>query len=467
MIISSGITIGNGITFQEVPGDPYWSSVTTLLSADKTTPPANNNTFLDSSGTVSVTRQGNTTQGSFNPFNSYSAGSLYLDGNGDYLNVASNAAFNLTGDFTIEYWFYDDGSNLNYPTIVSNATGWTLGSFGMRYNNLQEGKISVHWNGAGDPFIATTSTYATKTWYHVAFTRSGSTCILWVNGVNRGSGTYSAALNLSFGGLNVGWSAWDGAQGYYKGYVSNLRVVNGTALYTSTFTPSTTPLTAVSGTSLLLSGTNAGVSDSSASTDLETVSNSSLSTSVVKYGNTSIAFNGSSDYLLSKPSSALEFGSGDFTIEFWWYRTANGRQALYHGSFGTDWSLGIDFSSVGTSTIGIWASSNGTSWNLVNADSGGNGIGSIVIPLNTWTHIAYVRNGTNWYSFVNGVRDRNLSGISGTVVNRTSSQKAIGAWFSVPAMATASGYIADFRVTKGVARYTTNFSVPTQPYPQN
>jgi hypothetical protein len=63
--------------------------------------------------------------------------------------------------------------------------------------------------------------------------------------------------------------------------------------------------------------------------------------------------------------------------------------------------------------------------------------------------------------FVNGNRDLNLTGISGTIVNRATSQKSIGSWWSTGSMSQASGYMDDFRITKGYARYTSNFTAPT------
>jgi hypothetical protein len=215
-----------------------------------------------------------------------------------------------------------------------------------------------------------------------------------------------------------------------------------------------------------LNGTTGGIIDSSGVTQFETLGDAKLNAAFTKFsGKTSIALDGTGDYLLSPPNVNLEFGSGDFTIEFWWYPIATTRQALYHGSFGSDWSVGIDYSGPGTQKMGIWASSNGTSWNLINADSGGNGIGTTTVTQNAWNHIAYVRNGTTWMLFVNGNRDLNLTGLSGTIPNRATSQKAIGAWWSTASIAQASGYISDFRITK-YARYTANFTPATSAFKQ-
>jgi hypothetical protein len=172
----------------------------------------------------------------------------------------------------------------------------------------------------------------------------------------------------------------------------------------------------------------------------------------------------SNNFLTTAATSALEFGSGNFTIEFWWYPTSTTRQALYHASYGTDWSVGIDFNGTGVQSIGIWASSNGTNWNLLNADPGGNAVGTLIVNQNAWNHFAYVRNGTTWQSYLNGVLDKNLTGISGTIASRSGSGKAIGAWWNTTAMSTATGYLSNFRIITGQAIYTAAFTPTNRPF---
>jgi hypothetical protein len=284
---------------------------------------------------------------------------------------------------------------------------------------------------------------------------------LYLNGANVGTATNSDNLTASV--FSVGANN-DGTEPF-AGYISDVRVIKGQALYTTPFAPSNTPLQSVQNTIYLANGTSGGIYDSAAVDALETVGDAKISTAVTKFsGGTSIYLDGTGDYLLAEPTPNLELGSGDFTIEFWLYRVGTGRMALYHGSFGADYSIGIDLSSVTANTIGIWASSNGSSWNLLNADTGGNGIGTIAVTQNTWTHIAFVRSGTTWMTFIDGVRDKNVTGVSGSIVNRATYPKAIAAWFSSGSMAQLNGYISDFRVTKGYARYTSTFTPPTTPF---
>jgi hypothetical protein len=116
--------------------DPNFNQTTLLLHGDGTNG-AQNNTFLDSStNTFTITRNGNTTQGTFSPF-SVAEGewSNYFDGSGDYLTIASQSALALgTGDFQISYWVYPTVFSSNephimwvtagdYPALFSNASG--------------------------------------------------------------------------------------------------------------------------------------------------------------------------------------------------------------------------------------------------------------------------------------------------------------------------------------------------------
>ena len=106
----------------------------------------------------------------------------------------------------------------------------------------------------------------------------------------------------------------------FKGYISDARLVNGTCVYTGNFTPPAVPLTAISGTNLLLNFTNAGIYDSAMMNNAITVGAAQISTAQYKFGSSSISFNGTTSYLSNLNNSLnYAFGSGDFTIEFWLY----------------------------------------------------------------------------------------------------------------------------------------------------
>jgi hypothetical protein len=459
-----------------VPSDPFFEYVTMLLPGNGTNG-GQNNTFLDSStNNFTITRNGNTTQGTFSPYGSN--WSNYFNGaaepSTDRLRITNTSALNLgSGDFTIECWWFSSKTLSDYAVQFAQLFGKGSG------NGVETGSwaLAVYQSKI---YFATSAinlqgsiNVTANTWNHFAVTRSGTTVRTFVNGVLDVSGSSSQDLTNNVMTFAIGDRSPNNQFGQYpfNGYISNVRTVVGTAVYTSNFTPSTTPLTAVSGTSLLTCADNRFIDDSTNNygftiNGTPSVQRFSPFNPTASYATATIGgsgyFDGVGDYLTAPATSNLEFGSGDFTIEFWWYTTLSSRQALYHGSFGTDWSIGIDCTS---QKIGIWASSNGTSWNLINADPGGNGVGTITLPVNSWNHIAYVRSGTTWSLYVNGVRDLNLTGISGSIVDRASSQKGIGVWWSAGVTpGPTTGYISNFRVLKGTALYSgATYTVPTAP----
>jgi hypothetical protein len=172
-----------------------------------------------------------------------------FNGTSQYLTVVSNAAFGYgTGDFTIEFWLYLNTTALQ--TIVSNL----LTVSGLQPYMYYSGTNLVYWT-AGVARI-TGSALSTNVWYHVAVTKASSNTKLFVNGTQSGS-TYADSNDYGTSNpVTVGqyWTTYPGTiatANYLNGSISNLRIVKGTALYTANFAVPSTPLTAVTGTSLL------------------------------------------------------------------------------------------------------------------------------------------------------------------------------------------------------------------------
>jgi hypothetical protein len=446
--------------------DAQFNYVTMLLHGDGTNG-AQNNTFLDSStNNFTITRNGNTTQGSFSPYGSN--WSNYFNGSSDYLSLGTSTNLALgAGDFTIEVWLSVTAYNASTSNIFEwRSAGGTPSNIPTLYLSASGVPIFYASVGAG-ALITGSSAVALNTWTHLAIVRNGSTVTMYLNGTSVGSATNSADLGTQSFYIND-------PQGTFRhnGYFSNVRIVKGTAVYTGSFTPSTTPLTAITNTQLLTCQSNRFIDNSTNAFAITVTGTPSVQRfnpfgTATAYDTSVIGgsgyFDGSGDYLLTPATSALEFGSGDFTLEFWFYVRSIDRQALYAGSFGIDWSIGIDYSSVSANqTIGVWASSSGSSWNLLNADGGGNGIGTITLKQNAWNYIVYQRSGNTWSTYINGVRDVNVT-VSGTIVDRSSYQKAIGAWWSAGAMGTANGYISGFRAGKTAVYSGTTMTVPIAP----
>ena len=441
---------------------------TSLLTL-QTNVPQNNNQFFDTStNNFTVTRNGNTTQGSFNPFVSTypyavatNGGSAYFDGTGDYLTVPDSTAFTLgANDFTIECWV--NASNTSSPMIAAQTdSALSVLSF---YIIISSGAFQCVLQDASSAYKVISGTggsIVANTWCHVAFVRNGNTARAYVNGVQKGTVDVTGfTVRNSADVFGVGGGgAYTGNP--YAGYISNFRLVNGTCLYPSgtTFTPPTAPLTAVTNTALLLGMSNGAIYDNTMLNNLETVANAQISTSVFKYGTGSMKFNGTTDYLPTPAKTAFALGSGDFTIEMWVYQTAS-QNAYIAGQIdaavtaaSSAWYMYI--TSGGIPLFGAYSS---TTQLLA--------ISGIGVSTNAWTHIAAVRDGTNLRIYVNGVQGVAPTAISTVSINTSSNSLAVGRageYVTSP----FNGYIDDFRFTKGICRYPsgTTFTPPTAAFP--
>jgi hypothetical protein len=152
---------------------------------------------------------------------------------------------------------------------------------------------------------------------------------MYINGVSVATGT--ASSNFTSTTLSIG-SRYALAGNWFtlNGYLSNIRYTN-TAVYSSTFTPSTTPLTAISGTKLLTAQSNRFIDNSTNNYTLTANGTAKItrfspfnptatySTSVI---GGSGYFGSTSSYLTTPSNAAFNMGSGDFTIEGWVYITS-------------------------------------------------------------------------------------------------------------------------------------------------
>ena len=178
-------------------------------------------------------------------------GSVSFDGTGDYLSIASSSDFTFgTGDFTVE--LYVNATNFtNRGTFydsraVGGTTGITIG------HEASTGELRVYMNAtSGSDIIAQSTDFTTDTWYHVAVTRSSGTVRLFIDGILKDSGTRTSDMNNT-NAVNIGYKTYDSSgYDYFSGYVSNFRILKGTALYTSEFTPPVHELEVIGDTVLL------------------------------------------------------------------------------------------------------------------------------------------------------------------------------------------------------------------------
>ena len=416
------------------------------------------NRFIDNSANAfSISTSGTPSVQRFNPFGTSTAystsvigGSGYFDGSGDYLTIPTNTAFAFgTGDFTVEAWIFNTGTTANYAQIFGSSTYGGASEFLLSFQaSTKTIYVQVFNNG-----LTSTNTVLSNSWSHIALVRSSSVITIYINGVASGSKSDTSNVNSTIT-PTIGASNNDNADSRFMGYISNVRVVKGTAVYTSSFTPPTAPLTAISGTSLLTNYTNGAIYDNAMMNELETVGNAQISTSVVKYGTGSLYFDGTGDSLsVLNTRTSTPWGTESWTIEGWIYPTAV--SSTYRTIYANGFPVQI-FQTGGS--VEIYISSTNSYDYIVNGLTGP----ASSVSANTWTHFAVVKNGNVYTVYVNGVGGSTVT--SSTAVAYTSTVNAVigdAPFGSYPYV----GYIDDLRITKGYARYTSNFTPPTAAFP--
>jgi len=380
-------------------------------------------------------------------------GSMYFDGTGDYLSITNDTSLTIgTGDFTAEAWIYvESGASLN---------NYWRSFFALQGDgNAQAGSISLYMDDGGDGYPAGSpaaifngNSYRLQSsadvrgrWTHVALARESGTMRFFVNGALASSASDSTNYNATNPTL-IGLS-YASQSNYWLGHVADARFVKGTAVYTSAFTPPTAPLTAITNTQLLVSGTNAGIIDKSQTVQTLTLNgNVKSSTTQTKYLSSSMYFDGTDDYITVPAGNNLtNLGTDDFTVESWLYPN------------NTSWMIPWDFRSASDTdhialfwsyTTGKYTFYENTSFRIA---------GSGTFSANEWHHVAVTRASGTCTLWVNGTSQ-------GTATVNTNQNGDNLLWLGRYYLSNAydyNGYISDFRITKGLARYTSSFTPPT------
>ena len=427
--------------------DPDFTSVSLLLHMDGSN---GSTTFTDSSSDgIAVTANGNaqisTAQSKFG------GASGLFDGSGDYLSTAALASLAPgTGAFTIECWVrWTDRSGAQ---ALFNYVGvWSLNKAAA--NLIQTENIMTSASA-----LISTTTFVDNQWYHIAVSRGTGAARLYVDGVEESSVSGTNA-DISTTNVWVGRTLFGNL--YLNGYIDDLRLTIGVDRYTANFTPPTAPFPNASpgasdpnfaNVSLLLhaDGTDGSTSfpdNSPVAHTLTANGNAQVSTTSPKFGTGALLLDGTGDYLSAPSDSSLTFGTGDFTIEAWVrFDSVTTRQYI--------------FSQRETGGFTLYLLADGR---LSGLAPGLNAVtqASATMVVDTWHHVAFTRLGTSYNVWVDGVGSAtgtfsSLSGASGTsyIGYRGSGTTEL-----------LDGRIDDLRITKGVARYTANFTPPAAPFP--
>lgn len=412
------------------------------------------NRFRESVNNGTITTSGSSTglavqpTSPFAPATAYGVstvgGSIYAEGLGDAVSATIPNSPG-TSDFSIEFWLY--------PRSYSATTN--VGPFGLGTANAA-GSLVIFFSttttqtvfrygvgGSGNDYTIG-SIPVLNTWTHYAFCRSGGVTSVYVNGVLIANTSPAISGTPSVTSTTLGLLSY-GLNPYY-GYMTGIRYQSGTSAYTAAFTPPTAPVSYTGNTLLLLNGTNGAIYDSTTRNEINTYLGGGLSTTQSKFGGSSIRYPGGvAHYTSTGPQNSL--GSGDYTIEMWiWFDGMGSQRPLSQGTSGVGEYLLI-FNGDGSFD---WCEA---ATSRIHSAAG-------VVTSGAWYHIAIVRSGLTTTAYVNGTSTGTPYTPGSNYDYNATTNTYIGMNPGTSSQSFA-GYIDDLRITVGVARYTSNFSVQT------
>ena len=460
-----------------------------------------NKVFVDnSSNNLGITTNGYMGQGSHSPYPlngatynpSIHGGSGYFNSNiaNAYLTVGgtSSSTFN-TQDFTIEFWVKVTQPRLNGTARRSILSKTTNASSGFQLTLIRSNETNpgqLNWSqtvNAGQYGLTSGTRVDDGLWHHIVICRSVGTLYFLVDG-NRTNSKTDTINYSSNNALNIGIYPNLGGFSNFNGYMSDLRIVRGTALYTqSTYTVPTAPLTDIANTSLLLNFTNGAIVDSSPLRN-------DISNHPTVVGPYIVASNGSperfgdgylncpgvnsSDWMqINVPGPSMIGLDEDFTIEAWfkWQGAAAGSAFLISNylNTGAGWTLRLSSGSkVVTSNMKI-------EFDVAGSTNNGNvATGTTTINKDQWYHVAVCRTSNDIKMYLDGVKEGNT--IEGSLYNNTGfvyDKSNVPIYIAGHPYASDlfngvdyyrhqfTGRMDDIRIIKGQALYTANFTPPT------
>lgn len=288
---------------------------------------------------------------------------LYTNGVGHGIqSPASNDLVIGTNDFTIEFWHWSD--NFNAAGCIFDMRDGHSTSLMMNTNG--SGQFRLYANSS---YRITTNAVTARTWNHVAIQRTSNVTKVFLNGTEQ-STTYADTNNYTGNKVYLGTER-DLSTGMW-GYLSNFRMVIGSTVYSSNFTTPTSSLENITNTKLL-----------------------ALQASAPKYETGGAEYMTTRYSRVSMDDAALEVGTGDFTIEFYYkfrsFNSATSYYVLFHYQdivLGIGQGTGSNPTSIGLRYSGSWA------------QHGTTGVG---LDLHRWYHAAVVRTGGYIKAYIDGV----------------------------------------------------------------
>jgi hypothetical protein len=433
----------------------YWSGylsnfrliIGTAVYTGTFTPDTSPFGLTTSSGTNKLAVNGITTYPAVaNPTGTTYSGSVYFGGGASsFVSLPNSGRFFLEAyDFTIEAWIYNTSTTTaTNKVIVGYGSTADFVNYSFQFIQITPTSTTTKFifypttgfssGGAVPQITSNTVSFNGNQWYHVAVTRSGATISFYLNGVSLGLDPTSPTLNvgqmLSATSTLLTIGSGSAGQSPYFGYISNVRLFRGYAIYTGNFTPPTTALTntQASGTNII-----------------------ALNNPIPSLGN-SVYFGGS-DYMRASASTTA-MTTGDFTIETYYYPTSFAAVTTLFGQY-TAATTALGYWNVQVTTAGIIT---------VYYNGSTNFTASTAIRVNEWFHIALVRVSGTITLYVNGVSFGTVSFATQFGLATLASPLFIGATQLAGPTQYAVGYMSNLRIVKGVGVYTGAFTVPAYP----
>ncbi len=265
-----------------------------------------------------------------------------------------------------------------------------------------------------------------------------------MDGVSKVTGTFGAIhdTNLPF---RVGRQGNDSYAQYFLGYISDVRIVKGTAVYTGNFTPPTAPLTAITNTKMLLNMADAQAIDSAAHNNITLYGTAKTSTAQKKFGTASLLLDGNSDYATFPENGANNIDGGtNWTVELFW--RFNNKTSPQYQEIVTKGNAFQFYSNNGVLVLDL---------------TGIGSAGGSTLDNDTWYHIAIVKNGTAHNLYLNGTSDISITSSSNLDTN--GHPWYLGSLRTAESTYPSNGYMDEVRISK-MARYTSNFTAPTEAF---
>jgi len=355
--------------------------------------------------------------------------------NGDYITLLDSDDFNFgSGEFTIGFWarmaLDPDSRTIFDQTVDANNYIWGAINDATHFYVLSlSGGTAVASKNFELP-----ATMVKDVWYYFEICRSGNTLKCYLDGT-ASADTYDMTGKTMPDLAATWWVGSSSRERGMNGWIDDFFIIKGKSLHTANFTAPTI---------------------SPSPKDVTCVANAQIDTAQKELGTGSILLDGTGDYLSLLNSADFNFGSGNFTVDFLW-RTVDGSSAQFvmahsGGSPNLEWDIYYS----GT-LLYFQYSTNGTSWNSL--------LVSWTASNNIWYHIAIVRNGNDLKFFIEGTQVGTTQDVTGVTLYSANAPLWIGGIY--PDITAISCWYDEIRISKGIARWTSDFTPKTVEYDYN